>query len=377
MSKPAKPEKRVRLRFGKHGGVSGIDEPMRRDLSACALIGSTLWTASDEATSVERLITRDGDTFEEHVSFDLVSFFDFPAGPDNEIDIEGLDVDDGYLWIVGSHGLTRKKPARHETDAEAALERLTVIKRDPNRFFFGRVPLVPEGHPEDGIWRPVQHPDGGSDGCREAACIKMKNGGSALSRAVAEDEQLAPFLGVPCKENGFDVEGLAVRGRRVYLGLRGPVLRGWALILELRVVRGKSGRLKLEKIGPNGARFRKHFLDLDGLGIRELARFDDDLLILAGPTMDLDGPVALYRWPGALEIDQPDVVPHDRLKHLLDLPVGDGVDHPEGIALLAVEDDAQRLLIVNDSPAEDRLYGDGTSIDADVFAVSHRQFKNA
>ncbi len=35
-----------------------------------------------------------------------------------------------------------------------------------------------------------------------------------------------------------------------------------------------------------------------GLGIRDLCRHDDDLLILAGPTMDLDDPVHVLRWPG-------------------------------------------------------------------------------
>ena len=32
--------------------------------------------------------------------------------------------------------------------------------------------------------------------------------------------------GIPSNDNGFDVEGLAVSGNRVFLGLRGPVLAG-------------------------------------------------------------------------------------------------------------------------------------------------------
>ncbi|WP_457090403.1 DUF3616 domain-containing protein [Microvirga sp. P5_D2] len=41
-----------------------------------------------------------------------------------------------------------------------------------------------------------------------------------------------PFLSIPSKENGFDVEGLAVREGRISPGLRGPVLRGHAVVLD-------------------------------------------------------------------------------------------------------------------------------------------------
>jgi hypothetical protein len=44
---------------------------------------------------------------------------------------------------------------------------------------------------------------------------------------------LHDFLPLPGKDNGFDVEGLAVFGARLFVGLWGPVLCGWAVILEL------------------------------------------------------------------------------------------------------------------------------------------------
>jgi hypothetical protein len=175
-------------------------------------------------------------------------------------------------------------------------------------------------------------------------------------------------MGVPAKENGFDIEGIAGRGDRVFLGLRGPVLRGWATVLELEVKTTKSGRLKPRKIGPDGKRYAKHFLDLHGLGIRELAFDGDDLLLLAGPTMDLDGPVTLYRWRGVLEAPGQSVVPSDRLEPVLDLPYGRGEDHAEGICWLAGDDGARELLVVYDSPAKHRLH-DHTAIEADVFVL--------
>jgi hypothetical protein len=63
------------------------------------------------------------------------------------------------------------------------------------------------------------------------------------------------------------VEGLTVAGERLFLGLRGPVLRGWAVVLEVEPAEtGDPSLLKLKKIGPDGRRYRKHFLDLAGWG---------------------------------------------------------------------------------------------------------------
>lgn len=45
-------------------------------------------------------------------------------------------------------------------------------------------------------------------------------------RSGAADPHFAPYLAIPGKGNGFDIEGLAVDGQRLFLGLRGPVLLG-------------------------------------------------------------------------------------------------------------------------------------------------------
>jgi hypothetical protein len=160
-----------------------------------------------------------------------------------------------------------------------------------------------------------------------------------------------------------------VRGARVFLGLRGPVLRGWAVILELDIKESRPGRLKPRRIGPNGERYRKHFLDLEGPGIRDLCFDEDRLLILAGPTMDLDGPVRLFAWRGCLEAGQQMIITADRLEPLLDLPFQRGADHAEGIAVLGRPNGHPELLVVYDSPLPHRLHENGTGIDADVFRL--------
>ena len=203
----------------------------------------------------------------------------------------------------------------------------------------------------------------------------MNGKGDRLDRSLQDDVHIARFLDVPAKENGFDIEGIAVRGDRVLLGLRGPVLRGWAMLIELEVKEPRSGRLKLKKIGPNGERYIKHFLDLQGLGMRELTTDGDALLILAGPTMDLDGPIALYRWPEAFEARRQAVVTRDRLELVLRLPFGRGADHPEGICWLPDRGAARELLVVYDSPADHRLH-ERSAIEADVFRLGDKIAKS-
>ena len=190
-----------------------------------------------------------------------------------------------------------------------------------------------------------------------------------LGKWLKKDEHLGRFLQVPAKENGFDLEGIAARGARVFLGLRGPVLRGWAVILELELEETRPGRLKPRRIGPDGERYRKHFLDLEGLGIRDLCFDGERLLILAGPTMDLDGPVRLFAWSRCLEAGEQTIVGADDLAPLLDLPFERGADHAEGIALLGRANGRAELLVVYDSPAPHRLHDAGTGIEADVFVL--------
>ena len=359
----AVPQRRVRLDFHHKSEVAAVFDPIRKDLSALAVLGRSMWLACDETTTVEQLTRTGGSRWSNHRTHNLHDAFDLPGDEGDEIDIEGMAIDDGWLWITGSHGLTRKKPKRHENDPSVAMSRLTEVKSNVARRVIGRLPLVDCG---DGTFEPslTRAADG-----RRPACMSPRKGKTPLTKSLAKDIHLSRFMGIPCKENGFDIEGIAARGERVLLGLRGPVLRGWAVILELRMKVTKSGRLKPRRIGPDGERYRKYFIDLEGLGIRDLQADGDDLLILAGPTMDLDGPVALLRWPGAWKsrsLEQT-VVPYEKLERVMDLPYGYGTDHAEGIALTERSDGTRELMVVFDSPGEGRLV-DGTAIRADLYA---------
>ncbi|MCU0895487.1 MAG: DUF3616 domain-containing protein [Rhodospirillales bacterium] len=364
MATPAQPLRRVSLDF-RHDDPSAEAAVVREDLSACELTGSCLWLGCDETTTIQRLVRTAAGAFARHRSFALSEALALPAGPDEEIDIEGFAEDGGCLWVVGSHSLKRKKPKRRDSPAEA-LARLSEVSASPNRYLLARLPLVPavDGLFDLGGLGGAADPQG-----RAPACLPMTGGRNELALALANDVHIGRFVDVPSKENGLDIEGIAVRGDRVFLGTRGPVLRGWAIILELSVVEAAAGELGLSPMGDHDEPYQKHFLDLDGLGIRDLAFDGNHLLILAGPTMDLDGPVRVYRWRDVLAADQGDIVAADDLERVLEVPFGQGFDHAEGMTLLE-EQGAKHLLVVYDSPDPSRLHDNGTAIDAEIFAIA-------
>jgi hypothetical protein len=343
---------------------------LRLDLSAVTFVGDTLWLASDETTSLERLSRTSDGSYGYHRSFPLNDILDLPASSDDEIDIEGIDYDGSCLWLVGSHSAKRKnlKKSLQEKSmtAEEAINSLSQVKRRGNRFILARIPLVMG---DDGLPEPRSQATDDAGETTQAAKLPSTPVGSTLTDAIGNkdnpDPLLAPFLELPGKENGFDIEGLAVAGNRLLLGLRGPVLRGWAMVLELETVSDDSGNLKLKKIGPDGRRYRRHLLDLRGLGIRDLSLHGDDLFILAGPTMDHDGPVLLFLWKDALQMTDESVITKDHLTLLFPIPPTTGANRAEGITLMP---GGKSLLVVYDSPGRERLTDNG-GVMADIFSL--------
>ena len=341
-------QRTVRLRFGSASRTATT----HTNLSAVRSDGRVLWIAGDETATVERLVADDPDQPDEYAdqtTFRLADLVTLPgADADEEADIEGLARSGHFLWAVGSHSLRRKQIKARHTGAKA-MKRLARVQGQDNRQILVRLPVAEV----DGL--PTVVPDLLIDGVRHRAAVLA--GRDGLRELLHDDSHLAPFLAIPGKDNGLDIEGIAVRGDRVYLGLRGPVLRGWAFVLELRpyVDPAEPSRLRLRAFS-DGMPYRKHVLDLDGLGIRDLCPAGDDLLVLAGPTMDLDGPVRIYRWHGACRVDMPEIVRAEMLTRELELSYGQGDDHAEGLTLLGRPED-NRLLVVYDSPAAIRHTG--------------------
>lgn len=338
--------------------------PVRDALSALIPIADTLWLANDETTHLERLSLQGQDCdgnphYGDHRRFALHDYLQLPKAADasnNEVDVEGLDYHDGYLWLVGSHSLKRKQPKPGKT-ADKGIRKLAKLERDANRYLLARIPVVVE----DGI-ASLQAP---------AAQLPIhRKTGNPLLAALADDPHLGAFLAIPGKDNGFDIEGLAVVGKRVFLGLRGPVLRGWAVVLEIEVETDSNdlSTLKLVNIGEDERPYRKHFLPLDGLGVRDLCVQGEDLLLLAGPTMSLDGPVRVYRWHGGAQPQSESLVESESLALVTGIPHGRGEDHAEGMTLFQQADGQPALLVVYDNAAEGRKRGED-GVQADVMTA--------
>lgn len=340
---PAQPVERITLRLGEGRGE------ILTNISAGTRLDDSLFIAGDERADLDRLTLGNGECVE-HQRFALADLLPL-ADPDGEADLEGLAADDEWLWVVGSHARTRVKPEKAKGEC-VDLDRLADLKDTRPRCLLARLPLVRDG----GGWQPVAE-----DGERRAGMLRQKRRGNAIARALRRDPLTRPFTRVPAKEGGVDVEGIAVCGDRVALGMRGPVIAGHGLLIELRVTAKPSGRLKLAQ------RPILRLLAMEGLGVRDLKRVGQDLLILAGPTTGLDGPCALYRWAGWADDPprDPRRVRLHRPERVLELPFGRGDDHPEGLALW--EDG--RVLVINDSPSKARLGGGAGTIVADLFAL--------
>ncbi|MEU4832624.1 DUF3616 domain-containing protein [Streptosporangium sp. NPDC023615] len=322
-------ERQVELRFD----ASSREARTHTNLSAVRTDALGLWLAGDETATVEHLAFRGG-RYDDQRTFFLADFVDLPAEREEEADIEGLGRADGWLWAIGSHSLKRRRVKKGQPPHKAR-RRLAAVVREENRFILVRLPLVGA--------TPVRE-----DGSRRAEILAGP--GRNLADLLAADPHLGPFVPIPSKDNGLDVEGIAVLGERLFAGLRGPVLRGWAAVLEIRPESDprRPGALRLADV--DGGPYRTHFLNLGGLGVRDMCPHRGGLLILAGPTMSLDGPVRLMRWEPP---DEPSVVHEPEV--VGDLPYGHGSDHPEGITVL----DGDRLMVVYDSPSQARLTPQG------------------
>lgn len=354
------------LHFDPARSLNADGKHVRDGLSSVLRTGDNLWVACDERTSLERLRLLPDGSFGQHTSFSLAQLLDLPADDEHEIDIEGLAQADNYLWVVGSHSRKRKQPKPDHPDQAKQLGKLAQVQTEANRYLLARVPLVLD--PATGDYVLLREaPDPARPRRRlRAASLRSRAHGNDLLHLLRHDEHLAPFLAIPGKDNGFDIEGLsAVTGGRVFVGLRGPVLRGWAVVLELQLREDRHGRLRLAPLPETQQLYHKHFLDLHGMGLRELREVGSDLYLLAGPTMDLDGAIAVYRWPGALRAHPGHVLHHpEHLQRLFDVPHRPGHDKAEGMALY----DADHVLIVFDSPAPARKPTDDT-VRADVYRL--------
>ncbi|WP_094585140.1 DUF3616 domain-containing protein [Synechococcus sp. BO 8801] len=340
-------------------GVSGDkdQEKFLGNLSALASRNGDLWLGGDEGNSLYQLKDVGEEHYGDPIEVDLKDYglADGDDDEDGESDIEGLAFDGDRLWLVGSHSLRRRKHDENENP----LRLYSKKKQSTNAHVLGCLRLDENGQPVAGQRLAFDS---------EARC-------DALTHALEDDPLISPFLSTPSKENGLDIEGIAARGSRVLVGLRGPILRGIALVLDLQMggLDGDGPTLTLDD-------HHVRYLSIGGLAVRDLAVVpgSDDVLILAGPTMTQVGPCFIYRWGKALSAARkepdPDVITLETVEPLLWIRDGrsgkakEGSDKPEG---LEVQPHGGRLLawVAYDDPTKARRKGKGARTRLDGFVL--------
>ena len=285
---------------------------IRDNISGISIKGDILVVGSDEGADI--LVFKKEDDLKyneaEHVCIPLDGKSCGKERKGTEIDIEGMAWGKKYLYVIGSHSRARKR-VKSDKSASENRNRLETVKIEPTREQLFRLKLDKEGKIVEGS--------------------KIKK--ISLRNLFANHRILSLFQPIPSKENGIDIEGLAVKKvdgeDRLYLGFRGPVLRGnYAMIMILEF---EEGKFKAKKIKDN---LKIHYVNLGGRGIRGITEVKSGgFILLSGPVSDakMDDEKTrykLYFWNG-----EDDDVSGVARKPLCPVPVRKGAK-AEGIELL-------------------------------------------
>ncbi|PSF38523.1 DUF3616 domain-containing protein [Aphanothece hegewaldii CCALA 016] len=362
MNKSSSLIKQLKLNFepqyqNKEPKYSDPEKPVTEQLSAAVFTenGKYLWLAADEEIAIERLEKIDDKTYGNHQRFALQDLLDDFDPKQKEVDIEGLDYDGQYLWLIGSHSSKRKKAKENPISGK----QLTVAL-DGNRYLLARIPI------KDG--KLIK-----STESEHSAVLKREPNSNELLTVLAQDPYLGEIIrsNLPGKDNGFDIEGFVIKNNKILIGLRGPVLRGIAILIEIELEEAQQGILTLKTIGTDEKGYKLHFIDLNGLGIRELCMNENNLLILAGPTMSLDASMRLFQLndPFSLQENSLTEAQDNLLKILFEIPHGFQNDRAEGITLYTDENERKSILVVYDTPNKQRLDNNEFTVLSDIFQL--------
>ncbi len=242
-----------------------------------------------------------------------------------EMDIEAVAVDGATVYIAGSHSIARR-----------GVDDRKKYKRNRKRTTSGKF----AGSEDDKRnWKPglernrlvrlTISPDGSLSDNKDIS----------LAPVFAELSTLKPFDNLPSKENGIDIEALAVRSGELHIGFRGPVLRGgFAVVLKASFDKLEDGPAQLGKDD-------LLFVRLEGLGIRSMTAVSTGFLIVAGPVGDAPGPYKLFHWNGVDMVPGRDA-PGGKAVSLGEIETAGG--KPEGLVLLQENTGHYLLAIVED-----------------------------
>ena len=157
---------------------------------------------------------------------------------EEELDVEAIACEGPYYYIVGSHGVAKKSGT-----LQASRYRIFRLQVDPLTSM-----------PAPG---------------RQALTA------ASLSGILKADPVLGKHFGKPLQQRGLNIEGLAVRNGRLFVGLRNPNLEGHAFVIEVAAdelfASGKPPAHRLHKLKLGR-----------GLGVREIVAARSGFLLIAG-----------------------------------------------------------------------------------------------
>jgi hypothetical protein len=287
--------------FGKHGkesiDISGIACSTAEGFPRSCLI------IDDNLQSAQFVVVRDGSLVAGHL-VRLIS--NKHKGKGLELDGEGVAYADRYYYVMGSHGYPRDRQhklnpikdadtIRARIAASSQIVRITANADTPKIMATGRLRTI-----------------------------------------IAANPVLSPYLDRRLEINGLTIEGVAVKGERLFAGFRSPSLdNGRAAILSVRL-----GAL----FGKDPADAKLYQLPLgDGQGVRDLTPYASGFLVLAGPAADGGGSYEIYWWDGESENIR-------RLRDLAD--VTSGKRKAEALLFLDESPSTLRALILFDGEKE-------------------------
>lgn len=281
------------------------------DISAVVATDRFLLVGSDEKGSIQALDRTAGG---------------LKVGPpiqllaDGEADIEGMAIRRPVatgpftVFVIGCHCGNRKNLKADDKLAKN-LEKLPKVDQEESRANVYRLTVDEAG--------------------ARVGAIQRKS----LSALLRAHPVLGRFAAIPSKENGIDIEGLAAGpDGKLFAGFRGPVLRG-----NLVPVLG------FDFDHPDASDLR--FVNLGGLGIRDLTAVSGGFLLLAGPVGDGRPDFRIFFWDGTDAVPGKDRPKAAVIDDLGEVPVPDPTAKAEGLAVLAEDATGFDVLVVFDGIA--------------------------
>jgi hypothetical protein len=285
------------------------------DLSAVGQMGQYLIVGSDEGTgnkknkNIVQVLVRQEDN--RYQVIDEIFLFKGDKDSGKEMDIEGIAVENSQIFVIGSHSRKRKRQKK-----EASYKK--------NRSAF-----TGKGNKHEVSRERLYRLD------VDSSMKVRKKDSISLGELIRQHEVLAAFAKIPSKENGIDIEGIAIHSGLVYVGFRGPVFRDNYVPI-----------MRFDFDDPEDT-IELLFVNLGGRGIRDMARVAGGFLILAGPVGDAIVSYQLFHWNGKDLVQGDNQKPGDegKITYLGEIGTPEG-GKAEGLLVLNETDQSNYELIV-------------------------------